>query len=294
MVNIVTSLNGVGLERDGRLIQELTGGKISNFLTKQRHPGRFKLTIFLEVIDYKYLRQSDVNVLIPNPEWFSPNWLGYKNRITAVLCKTKEAVGIFDDLDFKTHYIGFTSQDRYLPTEKKREFLHIAGQSKFKGTDQVIKAWQRNPHWPTLHITSSHKDFQAKGLNINYLYKRLPENEFQQIQNKFWFSVQPSAAEGFGHVINEQLSCGSIVITTDAAPMSEFKTPYKCAAEKVGPQLYGTKYEVLVDSLEEQVERVLNLTEDELKEQSEKSRRTFLINDKKFKDRFKEVISKWM
>ena len=34
--------------------------------------------------------------------------------------------------------------------------------------------------------------------------------------------ICPSAREGFGHYINEARSVGAVVLTIDAAPMSEF------------------------------------------------------------------------
>jgi glycosyltransferase involved in cell wall biosynthesis len=49
----------------------------------------------------------------------------------------------------------------------------------------------------------------------------LTDNQLRALQNASEVHVQPSQAEGYGHVIGEGMSCGAVVVTTDAPPMNE-------------------------------------------------------------------------
>lgn len=184
-----------------------------------------RISIFLERIVPELLGESQVNLLIPNPEWFHPAWRFLAGPIDAVLCKTHHAESIYRSLGFKTRYLGFTSPDRALGhhASQRPTFLHIAGGSHFKGTAQLVKTWEKHPEWPLLTVVTHRimADYVSCAHNVRIMSQFIPESELTVLQNETLFHVYPSQAEGFGHCINEAMSCRAIVLTNDAAPMNE-------------------------------------------------------------------------
>ena len=123
--------------------------------------GRIGTQLFLERVYPRCLPLSGHNLLVPNPEWFPPQWLPLLPRFAAVLCKTRHAVDIFDRLGCATRYIGFTSEDRLdTSVPRERAFFHLAGRSQAKGTQVLLEAWRRHPEWPRLTVVQSAKTAQ--------------------------------------------------------------------------------------------------------------------------------------
>ena len=56
---------------------------------------------------------------------------------------------------------------------------------------------------------------EKKQDNIVYYKERVDDDKLIEFMNKFYYHLCPSEAEGFGHYINEALSCKSIVVTTN-------------------------------------------------------------------------------
>lgn len=304
-IQVLRPDNSAGLSRDGEIVNNLllkNGYKTtltnSHADVLEFNNRKFDINLFLEVVHGKYLRQARVNVIIPNPEWFPKRWLSYRRRFHKVLCKTRHALNIFNSNGFTTEFIGFTSDNRYDGTsfeDKKKVFLHAPGRSQLKSTDQVIKAWENNPDFPTLYLVTSYGNLSERVLeidNIDYTYGYVKENSFIELQNKVMFHVMPSRSEGFGHSIVEPMSTGAILITTDGVPMNELVSgfAYLCDAKKVGDFNLGPLYTVPPESIAEQVRAVLSASDDELKERSRKARLTFAENHKRFEKLFVESI----
>jgi glycosyltransferase involved in cell wall biosynthesis len=56
---------------------------------------------------------------------------------------------------------------------------------------------------------------------VRYETEYLSGQELARLQNSCAVHVIPSQAEGYGHIIAEGMSCGAVVVTTDAPPMNE-------------------------------------------------------------------------
>jgi glycosyltransferase involved in cell wall biosynthesis len=61
--------------------------------------------------------------------------------------------------------------------------------------------------------------------NIELLATRIPEARLRRLQNECAIHICPSEVEGFGHTLMEAMSCGAVVVTTDAPPMDELVSP---------------------------------------------------------------------
>lgn len=195
----------------------------------------FDVNIFVESVFPEYLALARVNWLLANPEWFRETNEKYLSRLTCLLCKTPSGVSDLEGLGVGLKYLGFSSPDRQLAgldRDGPIQCLHVAGASALKGTEAVVDAWRRHPEWPDLTVVRRARRYggeEAPPLpslpNVRYEAGYLSNDQLRALQNASVVHVQPSQAEGYGHVIGEAMSCGSVVVTTDAPPMNELVTP---------------------------------------------------------------------
>ncbi|NID04879.1 glycosyltransferase family 4 protein [Luteibacter jiangsuensis] len=192
-----------------------------------RGPRRYDLGITLEHVHTAYLALARRNALVPNPEWLSRRDRRQLHRFDAILCKTEVARATFEAQGLPVHVIGFQSIDcRREGIARDRSFLHLAGASRMKGTERLLEVWRRHPEWPTLHVLQSpstaRTDRPPAAANLDHRVAYVDDIEtIRRLQNAHAFHVCLSEAEGWGHYIVEAMSCGAVVLTTDAPPMNE-------------------------------------------------------------------------
>ena len=223
-INIITVLNGVGLEKDANLLKRFISNehKINIIDGKRYHSAPFAdLTLHLELLFPRMLRSAKRNVFIPNPEWYEASTDNYINQFTEIWVKTYDAQKIFEKKHSKVRLLGFTSGLEFTDGEKSKAFVHIAGKSLNKGTDAVIRAF-KDTSLPLYIVGSRH--FNTYGVkNIAQSNGYLTKELLQKVKQDFLFHVCCSEYEGFGHYLHEGL-CNGIVLTTDAPPMNEWVT----------------------------------------------------------------------
>ncbi|MCJ0826155.1 O-antigen ligase family protein [Luteimonas sp. 50] len=308
-IRVISRDNGVGLSRDLQLVAATLRGAGRNVdilayggsglrnrlreLELRVHGflhGPVPIQVFIERIYPRCLPAGRRNLLIPNPEWFRPEWRPLLPDFERVLCKTRHAVDIFDKLGCATRYIGFTSLDRLderVPRE--RSFFHLAGGSQAKGTQLLLEAWQRHPEWPRLTVVHFARDASIRpplAGNIDYRPGRMDDAALRRLQNMHAFHVCTSEVEGFGHALMEAMSTGAVVITTDGPPMNELVRPDRGLL--VPPVRTGTinlalKFLVDVAGIENAVARALALDPQQLSAMSAAARRHYLEADAQFR-----------
>ena len=242
-INLIINNNNYGISNDAKLIvQQLnTVSQISGlFKFKVCAVPFYKsqcihsdINIFIETINPLLIHYAKINIFIPNQEWFYNVWKPYLHLFDFIWCKTKYSENCFKtfvpNLKDKIHYIGWTSIDRYKTSiNKQKDCLHLVGNSTFKGTETLLISWKQD--WDTLHIVIDPKNKIYKKIvpllkdksNIILHDTYLNTEDLERLMNQCWLHLCPSEAEGFGHYINEALSCKSIVITTDFSPMNTF------------------------------------------------------------------------
>jgi glycosyltransferase involved in cell wall biosynthesis len=177
-----------------------------------------------------------------------------------VLFKTRHALEILESEARAAAFVGFTSIDLHDPSVRRLadRALHVCGWNPYKGTDAVLNAWSRHPEWPSLRVVSQLPMTQRQLSNIQPVRKRIAAAALHRLQNECVVHVCPSEVEGFGHTLVEALSCGTIVITTDAPPMNELITPgegflvrYSGTAAKAAGMRYFVDPEHLTETLDE-------------------------------------------
>lgn len=300
-INILAVSNGVGITRDVKIIKDVltqAGYDVeANHCFRFRAKKRYDLNIFLERFFQPLFALADKNIMIPNQEWFEPGWIPVLPSFDTILTKTIFATDVFKELGCRTEYIGFTSDDRYIPEVKKDDFhwLHLAGKSIQKQTEIVIKTWENNPGFPHLTIIQDPQFYKPRPClrNVSFLFDRVPEQLLKTLQNTCSVHVCPSETEGFGHYIVEAMSTKGIVLTTYAPPMTELVTSERGSFVKSvrqEPMKLSIKFIISPATLEKAVINLL-ITEDSAKRKmGEKAREFFLDNDIAFRRRLTDTI----
>lgn len=256
----------------------------------------------IEILYPENLLAGKSNFALPNPEFTNIRRFENFSRNLMVLCKTQHAFKLFNSTKVPCRYLGFTSEDLYLPSIKKdySRFLHTAGTSQYKGTRLIVEAWMKNPHWPKITIICPRKDKVGRPLpeipsapNIEPINHRLPEKEFNDLQNECGIHLCPSEVEGFGHYIVEALAMGNLVVTTNSPPMNEHVRPdfgYLLDTTVVGKMGMVDRVNATLESFQETIEKILRTPLDQRVEMGKKSRAQYLEIDSRFKKNFSELI----
>lgn len=298
-INIYTKLNGVGLEADAHLLYDILSPfhdvSVIDWDKPTRRPAN--IGIHLEHIRKELINLCRYNISVPNPEWFDDAFKPLLRNINLVLCKTLYTKQIFDNLHPNCVYTSFTSRDMYVSDyEKCKMFLHLAGKSSHKGTETVYNAWKNDLDMPILFMQKSVNvgGFRLNQKNYVGSFKRVKFDEISEMLNMSLFHLCPSKAEGFGHYINEALSCGAIVISTDAPPMNELIKPdygFLIPAHICGKHRLSDEFCVSLTALKETIKRVMAIDNDTLLEMSQKARESYLQRDKFFKETLLKTIN---
>ena len=270
---------------DRRWIDRLTRRRTHDFI------------FHLERVHPSWIDAGATNILIPNQERFPRRHTGRLRHIDMVLTKTAHACEIFSDLGCKTIHVGFMSPDRHNPAIGKdwRSFLHVAGGSTLKGTEDIISLWSRHPEWPDLTLVQKEANI-ARPLppNVKAAPGFVTEDQLTALMNGCGIHLCPSRSEGWGHYIHEALGCGAVVITTDAPPMNEFvNAQYGVVVETDRSEMrhLGRNYFVAAPALETAVGSLLTIDQDMLEEMGREARGAFLSNRKAFHERLGTAIS---
>lgn len=275
-INLVSSFVGKGLEREALLLKSLLEQNdcyvnTVHYTSVNAPLVRADITIMLEVVMPMALNLSREIWFAPNCEWFHGQNEQFVNRFTKVLCKTRDCYDIWNrKCPGKCVYTGFESRDIYRPEiERKVAFLHLAGESEFKNTEAVIKAWRTTQAmtFPPLTVVTRHKKFwdlceDMPWGNVTCHRERLPEEQIIELMNSHLFHLIPSQYEGFGHAVHEAIGCGNLVMTTDAPPMNSFNGILReglIPVAKKTPRLLAMMSEVSAADVANTVQKVLEL-----------------------------------
>lgn len=306
-LNLIARSNGVGLDQDVDLIRKaaLAGEhevtfshcrSLSPFARWLPSRPKYDANLFLERIFPRWLKAAKTNILIPNQERFPTRHLGRLRHIDHVFCKSRHALEIFKTHHPSCHYIGFTSCDLNRPEVPRAPdgVLHLAGRSTLKGTETILALWRRHPDWPTLTLLQ-HLDNAPSEVpdNVNLITDYLSREHLITLINRNPIHLCPSRSEGWGHYIVEAMSCGAVVITTDAPPMNELVQEDRGLLVSVAdrePRHLGTNFHVAPDSLEEAIDRALEMTSGQKDSIADSARDWFAQNDRQFQSRLTELL----
>lgn len=325
-VNIIGKSNGVGLARDIDLLASALRASghhvavtiidavqakrrrspLAQFATRARlawggagtkaHALGADVNLMLEHVWLQYLSTAPINVAVPNPEWFDWHDRWFLAEVDSVWAKTAYTRELFRARGCSTTYIGFDSEDRYEPSvAKQRTYFHLAGKSPMKGTDRLLRVWQRHPRWPRL-ILLQHRDSgetlpSAPNIDVHVGY--LADQDVRRLQNQSLFHLCLSLTEGWGHYIVEAMSVGGVTVTVDARPMNELVAadrgvlvPYHAT----GTQRLATTYQFDEAGLEAAIERTIAMSDAECAQLGDRARAWFVDNKSGFNGRVEAAL----
>lgn len=272
-------------------------------ILKNKVSGKTLIFIHMEEVQSKLTWMATRNYLIPNQDWFRSQTekVTLANENIVLLCKTRDALRAFSDIKDRSHYLGFTSLDRYQNRVKKdyRKCLHLAGKSEKKGTLSVIDAWKKHPDWPTLTLQTtveSHINLARNVPNIHLITSNQSGENLLNLMNSHGVHICISEMEGFGHYIVEALSTGAIVVTTDGAPMNELVTP-KCGflvnCVKSEEQYRAQGFKITNFDLERVITSIFDMPNDDLVSMSKNSRSRYLEMTSRFENNLKSYFNSY-
>jgi hypothetical protein len=309
-INLITYNNQYGLTNDmkmlAKLMEKTFQKKVEIKLVDFFHykAPKADINIFLETISKILIKYADINILIPNQEWYYKNWIPYLEEIDYVLAKTNYAYDIFKNIipskKENIRYIGWKSLDRELQNVRKdyTEFLHLCGRSKHKQTQLMIDYWEKD--FPKLTIVYSPKDvnlIQRDDLdNIIYKTQRLTDEELLKLMNKCGVHLCCSETEGYGHYIYEAKSTSAVVITTEGPPMKDSIDDtmgffVKFSKKKPLKKHLGSQYIIDENNFKEVIKKIQNTSVDMLKKMGHNARDSYVKQSKYFDETIKNTLN---
>lgn len=304
---IVGKSNRYGLTRDAALLAgalaaagvetEIAGIDDRTLLDRVLGRPRARRIIHLERVFPQWTGAAEINVLVPNQERFPRRHFLRLRSIDVILAKTQEAIGSFRGRGAAVEYLGFTSEDRFDPQVAKnwRRALHLAGGSTLKGTEDVLALWERHPEWPELVLVQKQENAPSRvPANVRLVSGYAGDEELKRLQNECGIHIGPSRSEGWGHNLVEGMSCGALVITTDAPPMNEHIRAdhgLLVGTQHAKPRHMGTSHFVDRDALEATIGAAIAMPAQQKAQMGETARRRFLEIDREFRQRVRSLLA---
>lgn len=308
---------GGGLTRDAEIVSETleaAGATVHRYRLDarnitQRVLNRVAKVTGLTLVDVNLFLENGLspglldsarcNVLLPNPEWMDETTVAHIEQIDLITCKSRDAVGRLSGFGRPMAWVGFTARDRYRgePARERSGALHVAGRSPYKGTGAVYEAWTRHPEWPALTIVA-HQSLQAdRGLqpaaNI-HVVGSIEDKQLLALQNRARLHLCPSESEGYGHTIAEAMSCGALVLSTNAPPMNEIVAADRGILVASGHSetlRHGIRHQVTPEAVERGVVAALALSPDAEVQMCRASRAWFIENERRFRRELPQVLA---
>jgi glycosyltransferase involved in cell wall biosynthesis len=283
------------LQDDGHTValRDIGDRKLSDRLFGKKEAD---IVFHVERVNTAWVNAAPFHVLVPNQERFPRRQIGLLKKIDLVAAKSRHAEAVFSATTSKTRYLGFTSRDRFMPNVQKNwsAFLHVAGLSTLKGTEDILALWGNHPEWPELVLVQKASHIPRRlPKNVRAFSGHIDNTALMQMQNEYGLHLCPSRSEGWGHYIHEAMSCGAVVLTTDGPPMNEFidkdtgvLVPYIDAQ----PRHLGTNFYVDPKALEVAIEVLITMPESQKQNMGEQARARFLERDKDFRQRSLELF----
>jgi glycosyltransferase involved in cell wall biosynthesis len=314
VVEIITG-GTPGLKKDAKILHDVLTGfyKVKIHIARVRNLQLFhqrfmigmgkyifpkrRILIFDESLPTAWLKLSNSIILLPHQEWMREEVVANLQKCTAIWCKTRYAEEIFQKRNYNTRYIGFTTEDVYLPEIKKdySRFIHVAGRSHLKGTGPILQLWKKHPEWPVLLLVSRNEQWQRLYplKNIHFITRFLPDHELKQFMNSCGIHLCPSEAEGFGHNIAEALSSKALTITVNAPPMNEhvtIETGLLAGIKKSEPLGFGERFYVDEIDLERTITKSIEMDEIDKIAKGEAARENYELKRKHFQTNILQAL----
>lgn len=242
-VNIIGNLSKTtGVSQDMYLLH----GMLAHVLgqeTEIRHVPHFhpqcaeaEVNFFIEVVNPALFMYARKNVWIPNPEWTYQTWKPYARLVDAIWVKTHEAAKLFEDWECPVEYIGWSSIDKVRPERKNyHKAIVPTGKNIWRNPRPIIEVYlniqKREPQFyktlPELHVVHNPQAVPLPPLpeqiadKVKLHSEVMKEADYDELLQECGLCICMSAAEGFGHAVNEAMSAGCVLMLSPIEPFRE-------------------------------------------------------------------------
>lgn len=272
------------------------------------HCPQAEVNIFVEVINPSLLQYASKNIWVPNPEWTYKTWEPYAKMVDAIWVKTHEAEKIFEEWGVPTTYIGWTSIDKVQPPRKNyHKAIVPVGKNIWRNPKPILQAYMRiaqvNPglyaRLPELHVVHSPQAVPLTPIpepfdrKIKLHSEVLSETDYDNLLHECGLCICMSAAEGFGHAVNEAMSAGCMLMLSPINAFRELSDEVIWVSNsKVTPhpQCLGTLEDIDVESLCEALSYYCSMDLSQRQTRSNVVRSEYEARHAAFITRIKEVL----
>lgn len=250
--------------------------------------GYGDVNFFLEKINGDLIK-GRINVLIPNADFFYPEFYQYLDKIDYVLCKTKSCFRDFPHPN--KFYIGWTS---LVPNCKVSpdftKFINV-----IKRSELLFETWEKYPDLPLLSYFYNEKTLPLdkekipKGIIPHSLF--LSDHDFFQEISKFGIHLCLAEFEGFGHTTNEARALGCVPICINGYPMNELvneKNGFLIEPREVYERYETMGFKIGAEDLYKVVKKVSQMDPNELKKMGQRGKEAFERDRSEFEKRFSD------
>ena len=254
-----------------------------------------EVNFFVEVINPALFAYAGKNIWIPNQEWTYRTWEPYAKMVDEVWVKTREAETLFLKWTPNVKYVSWTSIDKSYPelgSKNPNKGIVPVGKNVWRNPKPILQAYSRilNQHpevFPSLpHLTIVHVPTNVpigdipEGIKTKITVRGevIPDDEYKTLLHECGLVVCTSAAEGFGHALNEALSAGCVPILSPIQPFREMvKNALWVSNAKTieHPQCLGMLEDVDVDSLADAFIDYTKMTNDDRRSVTMDSRESY-------------------
>jgi hypothetical protein len=314
-INLIGNFGSKGLMQDAMILRGLLTNVHGDSLEmrKVHHAmpqcAEAEINIFLEVVNPSLLSYAAKNIWIPNTEWTYKTWIPYIKMVDEVWTKTQEAYNIFSKLGSNVQYIGWTSIDKVFHEKKNyHKAIFLVGKNLNRNPKPVLQAYlkikETNPNLyrmiPDLVIPYNPdfvqfyfpKEIEDK---VTLISKVLTESEYDDLLKECGLAICTSAAEGFGHAVNEAMSSGCNLIVSNILPFLELtdnRGLFIATKEKVEhPIFLGNLVDVSTHDLMLKLHGYVNTSFKAKENISEKNRETYEVRHSKFVQSMQKRLS---
>jgi len=225
---------GTGVSQDVQILHGLVAHVLGDTAQIRHVPHYYpqcpeaEVNLFVEVLNPCLLSYAGTNIWIPNPEWTYKTWEPYAKMMDEIWVKTREAERLFAQWvpAEKLRYIGWTSVDKIRP-EKKNYWKAIVpvGKNIWRNPRPIIQTYmaikRQDPNLyaslPELNIVyeptaMTLPELPAELTQKIKLHTTLSEKDYDALLHECGLCICLSAAEGFGHAVNEAMSAGCMLL----------------------------------------------------------------------------------
>lgn len=277
------------------------------------HCPEAEVNFFIEVINPSLLAYAAKNIWLPNPEWTYQTWIPYIQMVDEIWVKSRDAEKMFIEAApqciSKIKYVGWTSIDKVMPTTKNfAKAIVPVGKNVWRNPKPVLQAYMRVQQaniplfhaLPELHIVHSPTHVPIANIPASIAKKVVMHSEvmeeaaYDALLQECGLVICTSAAEGFGHAVNEALSTGCIPVLTPIEPFREhYSDAIWCSSSSCTkhPQCLGNLEEVDVASIVDALLFFLKMDSNALNEASQSSRNRYEIRHRVFIEKMSQRIT---